>query len=265
MSRYISSIFKNLVKLTALLSLSLVSTLVVASTEFNFAQSTPVGSWAVREDLNTDHKGKQNVSVTKFSVVDKENVDGKMHYWIEMETQNFTLKKDKRKKQGDPSIFKVLVDADMFTSSAANAVGNLSKHAKTIVIQSGNNDPMIIDQGGMLGESMMKAMGIQIDFTYTQSGTKKVEVPAGKFSCNIFKGSGTTETKIVFKTFKISSQTEGCFSNSIPFGMISAETRSTTNGKPSTNKIQLMEFGKSGAKTAITKTPKEGPKIPKLF
>lgn len=248
-----------------LLTLPLVTTGTLAAAEFNFVQSTPVGSWALREDLSTDHKGKQTVTEMKFSIVDKEKVEGVTHYWIEMETQSYKVKKDTRKKQGDRGIFKMLVNADLFTSSPANALANLSKNAKTIIVQNGNSDPMRIEQGGMLGDSMLQALGVQVEFDYKQGGTKTVEVPAGKISCTSFEGEGSTETKVMIKTFRVESKTSGCFSNKIPFGLVYAESNSTINGKPMTGKTQLMKYGSSGATTAITKTPVDAPKMPKLF
>lgn len=246
--------------------LALLAVPVIASAaEFSFTQSTPVGSWAVREDTSTDHKGKQSVGVIKYSVVDKEAVDGETHYWIEMEMQNYKLKKDQRKPQGERNIIKMLVSADLFSESPANVLGNLSKHAKTVIMQMGNNDPMIIDQGGMLGDSMLQALGVQVEFSYQLAGTKTVAVPAGKLSCTVFQGEGSTEAKVVIKKIRVESKTEGCYSNKVPFGLVYAETHSSTNGKPMTSKVELIEFGTSGAKSAITKTPVAAPKMPKLF
>ncbi len=233
--------------------------------EFNFKKATPLGSWSVREDLTTNHKGKQTVAVVKTSLVDKEMVEGSLHYWVEVEMQNYKLKKDKRKKQGDKMIMKVLIDSSTFSDSPANVVGNLNKYASTVIMQNGNADPMKIEQGGAMAQSMMSAMGVSVEFDFSEGGSKKVNVPAGNISCKVLKGSGTTETKVMIKTFKVSSETESCYSNDIPFGLVYSTADIVTNGKKSTTESKLMEFGKSGAVTAITKTPTEMPKMPKLF
>src|SRR5690606_7691047 len=157
-----------------LLSLSLfgISSSTHAAIEFNFDKSTPVGSWAVREDLMTDEKGRQTLSVVKMSAVGKEDIEGSQHLWVELDTQNFKIKKEQRKKQGDRVIIKALLDTSTFEKSPANVIGNLSKYAKTIIIQNGDNDPMMIENGGMFAQSMMQAAGVSVEFDYKEQGTK---------------------------------------------------------------------------------------------
>lgn len=238
---------------------------VLAASEFNFSKSTPVGSWAIREELQTDHKGRKSVSVVRMSVVGKEDFDGSPHVWIEAETQQYKIKKDKRKKQGKKMIMKTLLDVAIFSDSPANIVGNLNKYAKTIIMQTGDADPMKIEQGGAMAQSMMQAAGITVEYDFTEKGSKTVEVPAGKFTCKVVSGSGSTETKILIKKFKVSSVAESCYSSAVPFGLVQSNSDVTTNGKKSTLVSQLMEYGATGAKSAITKDAQEMPQMPKLF
>jgi hypothetical protein len=259
-----SHFFKYCLKYCAAFSLLLLISFDSLAAEFNFAKSTTVGSWVKREDLSTDHKGKQTLAEMKLALVGSEKVDGVTHYWLEMAIQSYSLKKDKRKKNGPLSITKVLINAELFSASPANVLGNFSKYAKTIIVQQGDNDPMRIDQGGMLGESMMKGLGIEVEFKYSQGGSKKVDVPAGKFDCTVFNGEGTTETKVLIKKFKVVSKTEGCFSNSVPFGLVYSTTDSTINGNLNKSETRLVETG-TGATSAITKEPVVAPAIPKLF
>lgn len=248
-----------------LLSLFGLATSSYAAIEFNFNQSTPVGSWAIREDLTTDDKGRQTISVVKMSVVGKESVENSPYVWIELDSQAYKIKKEQRKKQGDRVILKALIDTSTFEDSPANVIGNLSKYARTIIIQNGNNDPMMIENGGMLAQSMMQAAGVSVEFDYKDQGSKTMEVPAGKFSCKLVSGSGTAEVKVLIKTMKVSSQVESCYSNDIPFGLVQSSSTTVSNGDESTTLSQLIEFGKSGATSAITKEAQKMPEIPKLF
>lgn len=248
-----------------LLSLFGLATSTHAAVEFDFNQSTPVGSWAVHEDLTTDEKGRQTVNVIKMSVVGKESIENSPYIWIELDSQSYKIKKEQRKKQGDRVILKALVDISTFEDSPANVLGNLSKYAKTVIIQNGNNDPMMIENGGMLAQSMMQAAGVSVEFNYKEQGTKTMDVPAGKFSCKLVSGSGTTEVKVLIKTMKISSEIESCYSNDIPFGLIQSSSTTVTNGSESTTVGYLVEFGKTGAATAITKKAQKMPEIPKFL
>ncbi|MGI9232055.1 MAG: hypothetical protein ACR2RD_00355 [Woeseiaceae bacterium] len=43
---------------------------------YDFLKTTPIGSWQLREDTNTDHKGRQTVAATRTSLVGEEVRDG---------------------------------------------------------------------------------------------------------------------------------------------------------------------------------------------
>lgn len=237
----------------------------LAENDFNFIKSTPVGSWAISENTTTDKKGKKTLLVVKQSLVGKDIYEGTLHYWIEMEMQSYKLKKDKRKKTGKTMIMKLLVNLDTFANDPENIMGNLNKYAKTIIMQTGDQDPMKMENTGAMAQGMMQAAGTQIEYSYNVTGTKKASVPAGQLNCTVMQGSGSTQVKIMFRKMKIESEIESCFSNKIPFGMVYSNSDILTNGKPSKSENVLIEYGTSGAKTAITKEPVEMPKIPKMF
>lgn len=259
------SFYKSVLLVVSLSVCMFFNSSVFAASEFNFKQATPQGSWSVREEVTTDHKGKQMLAVVKTSMVGKENLAGKAYYWVEMELQNYKLKKGKRKPKGDKSIMKVLIDSDAFSGSPANVVNNLNKYAKTVIMQTGDATPMKVEQGGMLAKTMMDAFGVTMEFDYSVQGSKKVTVPAGEFSCKTLNGSAYTETKALIKTLKIRSENESCFADTVPFGLVYANTKINTNGKDSLVESKLVQFGKSGAVSAITETPTEMPAMPKLF
>jgi len=233
-----------------------------SSFAFNFYKSTPVGSWQVREQTNTDQKGHQMVSTIRTSIVGEEKRNGKDYYWIEVQMDTAKIKNGERKKVGDTNILKTLVAKDVFSQDPTNVVNNLRNYADEIVMQMGDRDPMLITGGGAFADAMMKSMGTEMKFDYHMEGTKSVKVPAGTFTCTVMKGHGKTETKVVFKKFTVETDSDACVSDQVPFGIVSSHADIVTNGKASTSDDRLLEYGKAGAVSKITKTPVQGPSFP---
>lgn len=232
---------------------------------FDFVEATPVGSWQVREELTTDHKGRQTVAVVRTSMVGKEARNGETHYWVEVEMQSYQLKKDKRKKSGDRSIVKVLVAESVLTGEPADVMTRLRDMGDEIIIQNGDQAPMRITGGGAMADAMLQAMGTQMDYDYRKGEEKKVTVPAGTFTCQVQQGSGVTEMKVMFKSFRIESDTTMCLAAEVPFGIVESSTDSVVNGDRSKTEVSLFEFGGSGAESRITGEPTEAPSMPNLF
>lgn len=231
----------------------------------DFIASTPVGSWQLREDITTDEKGRQTVMLVKTSMLEKINFQGAPHYWIEVTMESYRLRKGKRKAQGEPVVMKTLVEASVISENPENVAANLQKFGKEIILQSGNGDPMRIAEGGALAQMMMKSLGVSVDYSYTEAGTKVVEVPAGKFNCTVMRGEGTTEVRVIMRKISVASRIESCTSGQVPFGVVAYATVSTENGKETRSEARLMEFGKTGAVSSITRAPVDMPEIPKLF
>ena len=231
---------------------------------FDFLESTPMGSWQLREDMTTDHKGRQTVAETRSSLVGEETRDGEKHYWIEMEMNTFKVKKGKRKPAGDTVIFKSLVAESAFKDDPANAVNNLRAFGKEMIMQSGDQNPIRMTGAGGMAESMMQAMGTKISYSYDFIGDEDVTVKAGSFPARKIQGTGTTEMQVMFKKISVTSSNTAWLSDQVPFGMVKAEGESTTNGKTSTHSSELLEFGNSGAVSKITKTPEELPAMPSM-
>ena len=235
-----------------------------ASVDYNFIKATPIGSWQVREETATNHKGKQHLTTIKTALVGKETRDGETHYWIEMDMQNYKIKKEKRKKTGDRTIIKILVPKSTLSGNYSNVIKNLRSFGKEIIIQSGNKDPMLITGGGILADNMLKIMGTEIKYNFQAIGTENITVPAGKFKAKKIAGTGSTEMKIIFKTIKVDSKSKMWISNKMPFGLIKSESNNSINGKPETILAKVITYGSSGATTQITKTPTAAPEIPKM-
>lgn len=236
-----------------------------AANSLDFSGATPVGSWQVREETTTDARGRQTLTVVKTSMLEKVAYQGAPHYWIETAIETYKLRKNKRKAQGDPVTMKVLVEASVMGAEPENVAANLQKYGKEIIFQSGNSDPMRIVEGGALAQMMMKSLGVSVEYQYTKEGSKTVEVPAGKYKCTIMRGNGTTEMRVLMRKVSISSEIETCMSAQVPFGIVAYTSISTENGKETRSEARLIEFGKSGAVSQITKAPVDMPEMPKLF
>lgn len=231
---------------------------------FDFVKASPVGSWQLREDTVTNHKGKQTLTKTRSSVVGEEQRDGERHLWLEMKIESFKLKKGKRKPSGDTVIVKTLIPVSILNGDPANAVNNMRALGKEMVMQSGDSDPMVIRGAGGLAGSMMKAMGVEIKHSYEDMGTEKVQVGGKNFSARKIQGEGSTKSKIMFTTLNVSSKNTAWLSQDVPFGFIKSESETTTNGKVSHSTSELVDYGRSGAQSEITKTPQEMPEIPNM-
>ncbi|MEM7358307.1 MAG: hypothetical protein AAF431_04385 [Pseudomonadota bacterium] len=233
---------------------------------FQFLESTPIGSWQVREDTDISHKKKTTVSVIRSSLLGSEMRNGEKHYWIEMVMNNYKVsKKGKRKKDGDQAIIKTLVSESALKSDPANVLNNLRGFGAEIIMQSGDQDPMrITGAGGFMG-GMMQAMDLEVNYNFTELGNESVTVPAGDFDARKVQGSGTTEAKVIFKKIKVDSDSTAWLSKKVPFGIVKSEGTTTTNKKTSTQSSELLEYGMSGATSLITKEPKDMPTMGNMF
>ena len=253
-----------IITLLAMLLASAATTAAVEGLNYNFLQATPIGSWQLREDTSTDHKGRQTVMETRSSLLSEETRDGQKYYWIEMSMQTFKVKRDKRKPTGDTIVFKTLVAESAFQDDPANALNNVRAFGEEMILQSGDGDPMLIRGAGGMGDSMLKFMGAKVTYAYEMLGDEDVTVKAGSFAARKIQGSGTTEMKVMFKKLSVASSNTAWISDRVPFGMVKAQGESVTNGKKSTHSSELLAYGESGAVSQITKTPQEMPEMPDI-
>ncbi len=236
------------------------------SASFDLITSAPVGSWQLRESVDTNHKGKQSVTKMKTSMVGKEQRNGQTYYWIEVYVETFKIKKNgKRKATGKPSIIKSLIPERDLKGDPANAINNLRAFGVETIVQSGNQTPMKMTKSGGLISGAMKAANIEVKHDYQNFGNETVTVAAGTFSTQKLGGTGEVTTKIVFKKINVKSDSTAWTSNKVPFGLVKAQGTTITNGKTSTHQTELLEFGRTGAKSAIVKEPQEMPSIKGVF
>jgi hypothetical protein len=229
-----------------------ISTEVSAASLFAFETTTPEGSWVVSEVTTTDHKGKQTVMITRQKFLGSEQRGGQTYYWLETEMDSFKVKKGKRKADGDQVVMKVLVSKEAMNSDPANVINNMQGFGKEIIMQTGDSQPMRISDGGMLAGSMMKSMGVEVNYQFEEEGTETVETNAGQFKAKRIKGSGSTSSKILFKKIEVQSKSMMWISEKVPFGVVKSENTDLVNGKEQHSQRVLIEFGRSGAVTAIT-------------
>ncbi len=223
-----------------------------AESFFNFNDSTPEGSWATREITTTDHKGRQTVMIIKQKNLGSEQRQGQAYYWLETEMDNYKLKKGKRKRDGEHMVMKMLVSEEAMNSDPANVVNNLQGFGQEIIMQSGESQPMMISGGGMMAGAAMQAMGIEMNYEFTEEGTETIETATGKFEARRIAGKGSTSTKVLFKKIVVESQSLMWFSAKVPFGIVKGENTDLINGKEQHSKTLLLDHAMSGAVTAIT-------------
>ncbi|MFK7730857.1 MAG: hypothetical protein AB8B48_04470 [Pseudomonadales bacterium] len=236
----------------------------VSALDLDIMSSTPMGSWSLREEITTDHKGRQTVTVTKTSLLDKEERNGQTYFWMEMSMDTFKLKKGKRKKTGDHMIMKSLVAESMLTGDPANAMQNLRGFGEEVIVKSGKNKPMRMQGAGSFAQGMLQGMGAEIKYDFREQGKETVSVPAGEFDTRVLQGTGSTEMKVLFKKIKVSSSSTAYYSEKIPFGLVKVDGESTTNGKKSTHNSVLLEYGSSGAQSEITEEVEDMPDMPAM-
>lgn len=260
MNKLLCSLVRNHA-VTAFAVLSMLSTQALAY-DFDLLKSAPVGSWQVREQIDTNHKGKKTGSTIKTSMVGKEQRNGKPHYWIEMHIDSFEIKKSgKRKSTGKPAIVKSLVPADVLNDDPENAINNLRAFGVETIVQNGDQQPMRISDSGGFVAGAMKMANVEIQHDYTKLGKETVNVSAGEFSTDKISGSGNVSMKIVFKKINVDSDSVVWLSNKVPFGVVKMQGTTVTNGKTSTQQGELLEFSKSGAQSAITGEPQDMPSL----
>jgi hypothetical protein len=227
-----------------------------AAGDFSIKASTPVGSWQLRQEIHTEPNGKQSLLEVKTSLVGKEKRDNIEHVWIEMATQAYDFRKgNKGKASGERTILKILMEAKSLEGKPEDIVNNMRGMGKEMILQSGENDPIAIEEGGMMGGALLQAMGTEINYQFKELGKETVETQAGKIKAKVIEGAGSVEMKVVFKTMKVDGTTKQWITNEVPFGMVKMESTSTVSGKTSKVEGILLSFGKSGAVSEIKGTP----------
>lgn len=232
--------------------------------DFDLLAATPVGSWQLRENTETNHKGKKTVSTLRTSLIGIETRNNDKHYWVEMAMESFKVKKNgKRKQQGKRTVIKSLIPASTFNGDPANIMNNLRAFGTETIMQSGNDDPIRMNSGGMMA-GLMTAMQADIKYDFKQLGNEQLTMAGQSFNSKKIQGSGTVEMKVIFKKIRVESNTTMWLSTNVPFGTIKTDGTTLTNGKQSSHRSELTEFGQSGAVSEIVKQPVDMPKMPKI-
>lgn len=246
-------------------ALSLGGSAAAATVDFNFEDSTPVGSCQEREQITIDEDGKQTGSAMRIAYLGDEDRGGELFSWVEMEMNNFKVKKKGRKPQGDTIFIKILMKKSAFEVDIANALSNFNDMATEVIMQSGDGQPLRIKGAGSMMGGMMQGMGLQVSYTTTKDGNERLTVPAGTFECDRYKGEGSSSMKIMFKTMKTQSKATQWISNDVPFGIVKIVSDDVINGDPQHSETVLTGFGLEGAVSKITGEPQEMPAMGNLF
>lgn len=237
--------------------------LAASNVNFDLLKATPIGSWQVREDIETNHKGKQTGTTVRTSMLSTEMRNAEKHYWIEVAIDSFKInKKGNRKPKGKQTVIKSLMPASLFSKDPANVLGNIRAFGTEMIIQTGSEDPMRMNNSGGFMGGLMKSMNLEINYDFNDAGAETVTVKAGNFNTNKIQGSGSTDAKVMFKKIKVESDNTSWMSTEVPFGIVKNEGTSIINGKQSTYTSELIDFGLSGATSLITKEPQDMPEMP---
>jgi len=236
-----------------------------ANLEFSFQSSTPVGSWQEREQVTTDQKGKQTVLVMRISYLGDEEREGEVYAWIETEMNSYHVKKNDRKQQGDTIYTKVLMKKSILQGDIANAVNDFNGLATEVIMQTGQGQPMRIKGADSMMTAMAQTPGLKVNYELSNDGAETVTVPAGTFSCNRYKGKGTTTAKVIFKTMTVESTVTQWISSKVPFGVVKVVSDDLVNGEQQHTQITLTSFGSSGATSKITGEPQDLPSMGDIF
>ena len=255
---------KNMIKpLTVALVTALLFCTNILTAGDGVLKSTPVGSWQLRQMINTDEKGKQTLQEMRTSLVGQEKRGKTEYLWVEIATDSFKMKKGQKGKQiGEHTVVKILMEKSLLQKDPEDVFSNLQGLGEEIIMQSGDQDPVKIEAGGMMS-GMMQSMGPEIDYSFKKLGDETIEVPAGKIKCKVVEGEGSVEMKIVFKTIHVDSKSKQWTSDKVPFGIVRMDSVSITSGKESKMESVLLAYGDSGAKSEIKGQP-QSMKMPSL-
>ena len=233
-----------------------------ASVEIDLLAATPVGSWAMSEDLETDHRGRQTVKVLKYSMLGTEQRDGDTHYWLEVVIDRFALKNGKRKKQGDRFVFKALVGEAALKGDLLSVTLDWRDNSEELIIQTGDGQPIRISGHSGVADVFMESLWAGVTLTFGSAGLDAVTVPAGTFHTEKLLLSSSTEVQAYSTEVTVTNTT--WYTPSVPFGVVKVEGRTIINGDVSTNTTRLLDYGISGAHSLITSPPQELPPMPTL-
>ena len=248
--------FRNAV--LALLIVLPISVSSAADVEIDILAATPVGSWMMSEDIETDHRGRQAVTVMKHSMLGTEQRNGQTLYWVETVIDGFELKNGERKRLGERGVLKALVGEAFFMGDPENLSMDLKSNYVELIIQTGNGESIRLRR---IGEGMAGILGgMEFTQSWEWGGFEAVTVPAGTFHTQKILGSGTMTSLFLGAT---TSAHTIWYTQSVPFGVMKSEVRTTDKrGKVDTLTIRLLEYGTSGAHSLITSTPKGLPPLP---
>jgi hypothetical protein len=250
-------------QITAVLATAFLSVTTVFSADYNMQKSTPVGSWQLRQVISTDEKGNQSLQEVRTSLVGEETRNKVDYVWIEMATDTFKMKKgNKDKPTGEHIVMKILMEKSLMSGDPEDIFNNLQGLGAEIIMQTGDQEPMKIEAGGMMS-GMMQSMGPEIDYKFKELGHETIKVPAGKFKCKVVEGEGTAEMKIVFKTIRVNGKSKQWTSDKVPFGIVKMESTSEMSGKETKTEAVLLSCGDSGAVSEIRGQP-QSIKLPSL-
>ncbi|MCD6594115.1 hypothetical protein J7L68_00345 [bacterium] len=193
------------------------------------------GAWIEYKTISND---KDESGRMKFSIVGEEERDGRKCHWFEIEMWN---------DNGDHTISKMLVSGDLSQSE---------NRTMSMIIKS-NDEPAYefdfdipTDSTRVENESQPDARQENIDYTQNyQASDDRTEVKTDEQTITV--AAGTFKCKHITAVDKETGEkSEMWFSSKVPLVTI-------VKMKSADMEMELLKYGASGAKSAITETPQK--------
>ena len=212
---------------------------------FDMSKTLDVGSWQEREEITYNAKGKKtNIATIWVGIVDKEDIAGVPHVWMEMRTQTYREnRKGERKPKGEQAIMKTSIETSALTDFD-DPFNNMRKFAKDTIIKNGNAKPMRMRAGGVMADMILKAFGASVDFTLEPSGkTESINTPAGDFHADQYLGTGSVEMQVLIRRVRVDSEIDMWLSEDVPMGVVKQHITNTQGKKVTRIETQLLAHG----------------------
>lgn len=225
--------------------------------EVDLLASTPPGSWQRSESVTTDKKGRRAVSEMTMAFLGEEQRNGEPLIWMETRMQSYAVGRDgERRPDREEVKVKILLDRDFF-SRAGGQFAALRQFGREVIIQQGDEQPMLIRNAGEMAAGVGAVMNTETAQSFREAGKETVSVPAGTFETRKITGRQRVETGFAMMRRTIEMDSTVWVSEDVPFGVVKAESTSVGGGATGSSSQRLLEYGMTGASSAITGTPQE--------
>jgi len=263
---------KKLVLATIVVVLSFVLMGEALGVDFSIPRPS-LGSWVKFEVITTSEGKEMPPSEMKYSIVDEIEKEGVTYLRLEMEMSGPALRmtaSEGAEKPEGPVILQILLkwDENRFAASWSDFFGM----AEELVISSPGQEAAILFPKEMLGmaQEIGKGLGVSslgfgtsgdIGKSFQQTGREKLNVAGKSLLCDIYEGETKGQLEIMGIKFNTTSQVKLWWNKDIPIipvaksisdTLVETEDEEGKQESKMSSEMEVIDFGTSGAKTAIT-------------